>query len=688
MRVDLKTLGWSSAGQLVEALALLSGFEVRPGALTGAPAGPEQACENLGLEAEPVEMIGHRLREQLRQSTPALVQVAGLYLGLVACRRDTVLVLAPDLSIQPVDLEQLRVALCATAEEPHAAEVDALLDSCAIPMARRARTRRVLLEERIRSRRIGTLWQLRVRPGSSFINQARQAGLGSRLLLLCAAHIAEYSLWLLCWWILGSSAFDGRLDWGWLTAFCLGLLTLAPFRVLATWSQGRVGIGLGGMLKQRMLAGALRLETQDIRSQGAGQLLARVMESETVESLALSGGLAAAVAVFEVAMSAVVLALGAGGPLHAALLAGWLTVAGWLAWRYTRRRSQWTASRLEMTNDLVERMAGHRTRLAQSSPDQWHAGEDEALDRYLTASAAMDRENALLSALIPRGWLIVGLAGLVPAFLSAGPEATAGMAVGLGGVLLAQQALKRLVAGASQLAGAGIAWNQVAPLFHAASRTDSTGSAGAEAADSPDVVMQADDLEFRYRDRGEPVLQGVSFRIRRDDWILLEGGSGGGKSSLASLLAGLREPDSGLLLAGGLDRQTLGARRWRKRVAAAPQYHENHILAGSLAFNLLMGRRWPPREEDLAEAEAVCRELGLGDLLDRMPAGLLQMVGETGWQLSQGERSRIFMARALLQQGDLVILDESFGALDPENMRLCLECVLKRAPTLLVVAHP
>ena len=66
----------------------------------------------------------------------------------------------------------------------------------------------------------------------------------------------------------------------------------------------------------------------------------------------------------------------------------------------------------------------------------------------------------------------------------------------------------------------------------------------------------------------------------------------------------------------------------------------------------------------------------------------MQMVGETGWQLSQGERSRMFMARALLQSPEMVVLDESFAALDPETTRLSLQCALARAKTLLVVAHP
>jgi hypothetical protein len=96
-----------------------------------------------------------------------------------------------------------------------------------------------------------------------------------------------------------------------------------------------------------------------------------------------------------------------------------------------------------------------------------------------------------------------------------------------------------------------------------------------------------------------------------------------------------------------------------------------HVFTGTLAFNLLLGRRWPPSPDDLMQAEALCRSLGLGALLDRMPAGLLQIVGETGWQLPQGERSQLSIARTLLQGADCLSLDESFAA---SILRPCTRC--------------
>lgn len=449
-------------------------------------------------------------------------------------------------------------------------------------------------------------------------------------------------------------------------------------------------IRAGGLLKQRLLYGALRLNPDQIRHQGAGQLLGRIVETDAVETMALNGGFHGLLAVIELTMSAAVLSMGSGGWLHAGLLFVWTGLALLVGWTYLSKRRQWMEQRMSITNDLVDSMVGHRTRLAQEPREHWHDAEDRSLEHYFRSSKQMDRIAVLLSTLVPRGWLVFGLAGLSLNFVR-GNSSTGLLAVGLGGVLLAYSALRRMAAGISQLTDAVIAWQQVALVFHAGALQKSNKSEATLVSSSPEtgeVLLDARDLAFRYSDRTEAVISGCDLRIKTGDKLLIEGPSGGGKSTLASLLAGLREPDSGLLLLRGFDRRTLGDANWRRLVVSAPQFHENHVLSETFAFNLLMGRRWPARAEDLEECETVCRELGLGELIDRMPAGLNQMVGETGWQLSHGERSRLYIARALLQRADLVLLDESFAALDPENLRRALTCVLNRAQTLVVIAHP
>jgi ATP-binding cassette subfamily B protein len=303
----------------------------------------------------------------------------------------------------------------------------------------------------------------------------------------------------------------------------------------------------------------------------------------------------------------------------------------------------------------------------------------------------MDSRGVWLTALAPRGWLILAVLAMSPSFVT-GSATPATLAIGVGGALLAYRGFRRLTAGAWHLAEAWVAWQQVVPLARAAERLDSPGAANAVVQRAHDgasrPVLEAYDLTFRHGTRPSRVLNGVSLKIARGDALLLEGASGAGKSTLAALLASLRTPESGLLLAEGLDRRTLGEEGWRRRIACAPQFHENHIVTGTFAFNMLMScPDWPPAKEDVDVLESLCRELGLDDLVERMPGGLAQMVGESGWQLSHGERSRIFLARALLQRGSVVVLDESFAALDPSNLARAIACARNRAPALLVIGH-
>ncbi|WP_437286316.1 ATP-binding cassette domain-containing protein [Sorangium sp. So ce406] len=709
-------------GDALEALALQGGLRPRAVAAPVPTAGHlrsadalgawiEQAAGYLGVEAEPIAARYDEIDAALLGVAPALVWLRGgeapRFLAVAGRRGRDVLVLRADRSTARVPVAAIAGHVSRPLEAQVLPEIDRVLARAGVRPRRLGRARRALLRERLGPVILDGIWSLRLPPGASFRRQVAAARIPRRLLGLLVAHGAAYTLWILVWTTVGRSILDDHLDEGWLVAGALLLATVVPLRQLMAWLSGLAAIDSSALIKQRLLAGALALDAEEVRSEGAGRFLGRVIESEAIEALAMGGGVAAVASAFELAAAAVVLAQGAAGATHALLLVAWAALVLALCVRFYRRRARWTAARLAMTHDLIERLVGHRTRLAQERHGRWHHGEDEALAQYLLRSRELDRSQIEIGALMPRGWLMAGIVGLLPPFL-AGSGSTAAYAVALGGVLLASRSLQGLSAGLSSLASAAIAWEQVSTLFHAASRgaapppplppdAGRSPARAAEVAAGPDSagdaevrapVLEAHELSFRHKGRARPAVTDVSLRIAAGDRVLLEGPSGGGKSTLSALLSGLRAPDAGLLLLNGLDRHMLGAAAWRRRVAAAPQFHENHVLAGTFAYNLLMGRRWPPRPVDLAEAEEICHELGLGELLERMPGGLEQLVGETGWQLSHGERSRLYIARALLQGAEVVVLDESFAALDPETLERALRCVLRRARTLVVIAHP
>jgi ATP-binding cassette subfamily B protein len=648
----------------------------------------------LGIEVESVETTSSRLDEMLGSCAPAIVRCrangSAHFFLLLAAKGKFVWLLTPSLRRRRCRAADLRTLIVAPHEFPIRHGIDRLMDAAQVTRRRRDRVRRLLVDERLARQPISGCWLLRLPASATAMRQVRQSRIVPRVVAMLALFAAAYAIEILGWKVIGGAALDGRLDFGWLAGWTLVVLTLVPIGLAGAWCGRILTLDIGRMVKSRLLLGSLQIDINLARRMGAGQMLARVMESQAFESLAIGGGLVAAVTLLELAFAAWVLGMGAGGLLHLLLLTLWVIGGTLLAIRFHAGLRRWTASRLSLTHNLVERMIGHRTTLAQEDPARRDAAADQAARDYLSVSSDIDRRAAPYLAGVSGTWMFAGIAGLAPAFVSGTASAT-DLAIGLGGVLMAARALGGVIAGLSSIARALVAREAIAPFFQAASgdtapaRPPSLARNVAERGNAP--FIDAEGLAYRYDDVSAPVLESVNLKIRYGDRLLIEGASGSGKSTLASLLVGMRRPNSGLLLMDGLDRETLGA-GWHDRAVSAPQFHDNHILNGPLAFNLLMGRNWPPSEDDLAEAKQVCEELGLGNLLRRMPAGLMQMVGETGWQLSHGERSRVFLARALLQEASLTVVDESFAALDPETLAQCLECTFRRAKTLVVIAHP
>jgi ATP-binding cassette subfamily B protein len=648
------------------------------------------AARALGLEGAPVDVRTSAAGLLVAGGGPTVLALPGAeFLVLAGSRRKdgTVGVLGPDEQLHwlPEALVSRRIA-GEGAEAAARERVDAFCDGLGLSAANRSSVASVLGRARAKPRPVqGWTLDPSERHFWRRVREAGGVGLAVRALLGFALSLV---LALAAWAVVGRGALDGRLEAGWLWAWALILASMVGCQAVASWSVGKLAVHLGGLTKERLLEGILALPPEEIRSRGVGQLLGSVLETEALEALARAGGPLALAGLLQIVVGGLVLALGAAPLLHLGILLLWLAAVALLGARYHRRLLDWADARLGLTHDLVESMVGHRTLVVQRTPGH-HDGDEDALAQYERRAAALDGAAARLATLVPRGWLAMGLVGLAPGFVS-GRAAPDALAVSLGGILLVYWALRKLVDAGPALAAASLAWKRTRPFFRAAdaarpesapvvvTATDDAAARG---------VLVARDVTFRYPTRSEPALRGASFTIRRGERVLLQGGSGSGKSTLGSLLTGLREPTSGVLMLGGFDHHSLGPERWRERSGGVPQFHENHVLSTSLVFNLAMGRGWPPRPEDWKEVETLCAQLGLSDLLARMPAGLQQMVGDSGWQLSHGERSRVYVARSLLQDLDLRVLDESFAALDPETFEQVLACVLERTRTLIVVAH-
>lgn len=179
------------------------------------------------------------------------------------------------------------------------------------------------------------------------------------------------------------------------------------------------------------------------------------------------------------------------------------------------------------------------------------------------------------------------------------------------------------------------------------------------------------------------VLKGVTFEVPRGSRVALVGPSGAGKSTIFALVERFYDPDSGVVRLDGRDVRGLARDDLRAQIGYVEQ--DAPVLAGSLRDNLRLSA--PDATDE--QCVKVLRDVNLGGVLDRDPAGLDAPVGEDGIMLSGGERQRLAIARALLAAPPILLLDESTSSLDGLNEQLLREAIDAVAVdrTLLVIAH-
>jgi ABC-type multidrug transport system fused ATPase/permease subunit len=182
---------------------------------------------------------------------------------------------------------------------------------------------------------------------------------------------------------------------------------------------------------------------------------------------------------------------------------------------------------------------------------------------------------------------------------------------------------------------------------------------------------------------GDEVLHGFDLRIEPGQMVALVGSSGAGKSTTAQLLPRLYDVDSGAVRLAGTDVRDLTAQSLRRTVGLVTQ--DGHLFHATIRENLLLANE-SASDDELWQA---LRRARLGDLIDDLPDGLDTMVGERGYRLSGGERQRLTIARLLLAEPQVVILDEATAHLDADSeaaVQAALADAL-RGRTSLVIAH-
>lgn len=194
-----------------------------------------------------------------------------------------------------------------------------------------------------------------------------------------------------------------------------------------------------------------------------------------------------------------------------------------------------------------------------------------------------------------------------------------------------------------------------------------------------DIVL--DNVTFGYHER--EVLHGVSMSIREGTVNALVGPSGSGKSTIAKLIAQLWDVNSGSITIGGVDIRKLTQEDYNRRIAYVSQ--DNFLFDTTIMENIRMGNQKATDEEVIGAA----KNSGCHDFIMGLEYGYQTIVGGAGGHLSGGERQRIAIARAMLKNAPVIILDEATAFTDPENEALIQSSVAKltRGKTLLVIAH-
>lgn len=443
--------------------------------------------------------------------------------------------------------------------------------------------------------------------------------------------------------IAGAAMLDASLngfsrDDGLAGPIALGYVVLLVF-VAYSWLGGGAGVRLGGWARRRTLSSVTQRDLTEPLEYGT--LFSQLTDAELFERLVLTG---ASSLVYGIVFVATGLTIGihlVPGLLLIAIL-GLSALLFRIEWRLYEK---WAHLRSERTQALL-----HRIRSRRWERMHGRIAIDDLARSYRSVSRRLDLCRVATYAGLGSLWLVgcaivlsdtESLATLAPTVaVFAG---IAALASGLDDICMAKSSQGRS------------RW-----LFGSLRR--------------PPVERAPRDL--LVLDGATKALAGglrlgpFNFDIRDSTRAVLMGPSGSGKSTVLAMAGGVADPESGSASGGVL----------------VPPSEQSYLFHGSLLFNVTLGRSWPPTDDaDFERALAISEQLGLAEVVGRMPMGWAQPVGEIGWRLSHGEKMRVCLARAMMRDEGL-LLDGTLLSLDPITTLRCIR-ELESSPRGVILVH-
>ncbi|MFJ1756196.1 ABC transporter ATP-binding protein [Kitasatospora sp. NPDC088134] len=510
----------------------------------------------------------------------------------------------------------------------------------------------------------------RRRRAKALLRGALRPHRGTVAAAMTAAGVRQLALLAVPWCVQqaldeGLQKHDGGALARWAAATALA--ALVQFAGLYGWQYwaGYADAKVGADLRGRLLRHLSGLDRAALAARGHGDLAMRATRDTDLVREWVHG-----LAIWVVLGTTFLTVLPAIGALDPSLLLVTLATLPFLVWvnlHYPRRFATASAdlaaahgARADAVADLLQLGTGLRGT----------GGHRPLVDRHHAASADVTRRT-VTAARVEASWAAV--APLVPRLAVAA-------GVGLGGlaVLDGRLSVGGLVAFTSWMAIVTLATRVLVDRLLergqadvAAARIDEALSIGATVADpaAPVDLPAAGPLEFtgvRARRDGKDVLGPVELTVAAGEFVALSGATGAGKSTLLRLGVRLDDPDAGTVRYGGVDLRAAALDRVRTRIAYVAQ--RPVLLSGTVADNLRLGRDLPQ-----SALEDACRTAALHDQLAVMPDGYATELGEGGTALSGGQVQRLAIARALLGDPAVLLLDDATSALDTTTEALVLD---------------